>query len=102
MAEDKNLVLAKKIEKLIVDGNKDVLGRFDRLEANFSQRLGTLEEGQKAVIDLIKRLDSKVDKVDRKHDVSAQAQYDLMQDVKKGVGEIKEKLETHLRVPHAV
>lgn len=87
MAEE-NLNFAEKIEKLILDGNKEVLNR-----------IGNVEGGQKTILELIQRLDKKVDKIDKKHDINAMAQYDLMQDVKKDVRDVKEKLTEHMRQP---
>ena len=96
--EEKQMELTKRIEKLIVDGQREIMGGISHLQNGQNDILARVErfEGeQKEMVETMK-------KIDKKHDINAEAQYDLMQDVKKDVGEVKEKLHAHLRVPHAV
>ena len=81
MGEDKMKSNLDKIEKLIVDGQKEVLGKINRLEEGQKK----LEEGQK-------RIENKLNQIDKKHDNTATALYGLLQDTKKD-------LDAHIRQP---
>lgn len=92
---DENVNLAGKIEKLIVDGQRDIAQWASVLQDGQKE----LAEGQKTIIELIKRLDGKVDKIDKKHDINAIALYDLLQDTNKNVKRVEDKLDEHMRQP---
>jgi hypothetical protein len=103
MAESEDL--ASRIEKLIVDGQKEVLGKIDQVASDIGlvkEDIGLVKQDLNLVKQDVGWLKQELKRIDKKHDINAEAQYDLMQDVKKDVGEIKEKLEAHLRVPQAV
>jgi len=103
MAENKKAEFAERIEKLIVDGQKEVLQGILQLQDGQKEildRVGLLEEGQKRLVDSQNQIIEGVRKIDKKHDTNTIATHDLMQDVKKDVAEVKEKLEVHLRIPH--
>ncbi|MFA4844097.1 MAG: hypothetical protein WC632_04010 [Candidatus Margulisiibacteriota bacterium] len=98
MAEEKTNELLNKIEKLIVDGNKELLGRFDALAADvgvLKEDVGVLKEDVGTLKNDVGWIKLELKRIDKKHDTNADAQYDLMRDV-------KDKLEAHMRVPHAV
>jgi septation ring formation regulator EzrA len=84
-----------KIEKLIVDGNKEVLKRLDKLEEG--QR--SLEDGQKTLVDGQQRLERKVDRIDNTLNATTHASYGLLTDVQKDVKEVKDTLDKHVRLP---
>ena len=104
-AKDEKMDLAKQIEKLIVDGQKAVLGRLDGLSVEvgtLKQDVGTLKQDVgtlKQDVGMIKQdvgwVKAELKRRDKKHDINAQAHYDLLQDV-------RDKLDVHLRVAHAV
>jgi len=91
MAEE----LVKKIEKLIVDGNKEVLERIGRLEDGQRE----LKDGQKDLSYEIKAVDKKVDTIDKKIDTNTNALYGLLKDVQKDVKNVCGKLDEHIRQP---
>lgn len=95
MAEEKTKTSLEKIEKLILDGNKEVLGRLDKLEEG-QRELG---EGQRELREGQQRLDQKVERISKTLDATAQASYSLLTDVQKDVKEVKGKLEEHTRQP---
>ncbi|MFA4844902.1 MAG: hypothetical protein WC632_08165 [Candidatus Margulisiibacteriota bacterium] len=102
MAEERVASALDVIERLIVDGQKEVMQGILQLQSGQDELrtgqdelrggLNELREGQRSIIDWVK-------KIDKKHDVNADAHYDLLQAVKKDVGEVKEKLEAHMRQP---
>ena len=79
--EDKTKTMLSHIEKLIVDGNKEVLKRLDNLEAGQH----TLEAGQT-------RIEKEVERLGKTLNATAQASYDLLTDVNR-------KLDEHIRQP---
>lgn len=98
MEENKNLSLAEKIEKLILDNNKQVLSRLDRLEegqGGLMEGQRELMEGQRELKNGQKRLEAKVDAVhpSLKKEITATA-YAIKDD-------IKDKVDEHLRLAHA-
>jgi regulator of replication initiation timing len=101
-----DLTMAEKIEKLILDGQKEILGRIDGLSADvgtlkqdvgtLKQDVGTLKQDVGTLKQDVGWIKIELKRIDKKHDVTAQAQYDLLQDVRKEVGEVKEKIDAHL------
>jgi len=104
MAEEKTNELLNKIEKLILDGNKEVLEKVANVETNLGQRIDGVETNLTGVetnlTNEIGWVKQELKRIDKKHDTTTTAMYDLMLDVKKNVAEVKEKLEVHLRIPH--
>jgi peptidoglycan hydrolase CwlO-like protein len=101
MAE-KEKTLINQIEKLIVDGNKEVLRRLDGLEEG-QKRLELKVEGLDTKVGNLDRkvdgIDKKVDRVDRTLNATAHASYSLLTDVQKDVKEVKDALEKHVLLP---
>ena len=94
-----DLTMAEKIEKLIVDGQKEILGRIDGLSADvgtLKQDVGTLKQDVGMIKQDVGWVKAELKRIDKKHDINAQAHYDLLQDVRKEVGEVKGKLDAHL------
>ncbi|MFH1541898.1 MAG: hypothetical protein ABIE84_02270 [bacterium] len=92
----------ERIEKLIVDGQKEILDevrgnsrRIDGLEGKFDGLEGKFD-GLERKFD---RLDKKLDKIDKKHDTNAAALYDLLQDTRHDVNRIEHKLDEHMKQP---
>ena len=89
-----------RIEKLIVDGNKEVIGYIDKKIEETKQELKQ-ELGGK--IDNLDRkfdhLDKKVDRIDKTLNATALASYDLLIDVRKDVKQVDAKLDKHLFTP---
>jgi exonuclease VII small subunit len=101
MAE-KEKTLVDQIEKLIVDGNKEILRRLDGLEnGQMTLEAGqrALEVGQKTLEEGQKRLEFKVDKLSGIIDATAKASYGLLTDVRNEVKEVKDTLNKHVRLP---
>jgi len=84
----KMAITNKDIEKM-----KEVLDVVEKKFAEFGQGLGDKINGVE------KTLGDKIDKSDKKHDANATALYDLMQDVKKDVNRVENKLDEHVRQP---
>ena len=102
MAEDKKIDLAEKIEKLILDGQNKVLESISQLhdgQTEILKRVSSLEGGQKRLEDGQKTIIDWVKKIDKKHDINADANYDLLQDVKKDIKRVEDKLDEHMRKP---
>lgn len=103
MAEEKAKTTLDKIEKLIVDGQKEVLERIDRVEERIGGvegRIGDVETSLRQELgDKIDKLDKKVDKLDKKVDLHAQATHDLITDVRKDIKGVEDKLDVHMRQP---
>ena len=86
--EDKTKTMLSHIEKLIVDGNKEVLKRLDNLEAGQH----TLEAGQHTLEAGQTRIEKEVERLGKTLNATAQASYDLLTDVNR-------KLDEHIRQP---
>ena len=93
--EDNTKTMLDNIEKLIINGNKqlkeDLGGKIGQLDQKFDL-LETKVNGLDVKFD---RLGKKVDRLDRNVETNARAAYDLLTDV-------QNDLKAHLRVPHAV
>jgi signal transduction histidine kinase len=107
MAEDKTKSLVNKIEKLIIDGNKEVVAQLDhkieQVKIDILTEVDIKINGVKQELGgKIDRLDKKVDHLDATLDATARASYDLLTDVRDDVKRVSDKLDKHLLVPHAV
>ena len=108
-----------KIEKLIVAGNKEVLDRLKKVESDIGfiktdlgsvkGDVGSLKNDLGSVkkdIDYIKNdlvlVKKTIISIDKKHETNSVAMYDLLLDVRSDVRKASDKLEAHLKVPHAV
>jgi uncharacterized protein YfbU (UPF0304 family) len=100
--KEENAALGK-IEKLIVDGNKEVM---DRLEGKLDETTQELRREIKAVEtglgQRIDSLDKKIDRLDKKVETNTGALYDLLRDVQGDVKRVDGKLDEHLKVLHGV
>jgi len=94
MAE-KDKTLIDQIEKLIVNGNQEVLNRLGKLEVGMGEMKNDLI-GIKGKVD---NLDRKVDRIDNTLNATAQASYGLLTDVQKDVKEVKATLDKHVLLP---
>ena len=116
MAEEEEKLMLNKIEKLILDGNKEVLGRLDKLEDGQNEvlgRLDKLEDGQNEVLGRLdkledgqrtlekgqQQLDQKAERISKTFDATAQASYGLLTDVQKDIKEVKGRLNEHMCQP---
>ena len=114
--EDKTKTMLTQIEKLIVDGNKEVLKRLDNLEAGqhtleagqYTLEAGqhtleagqhTLEAGQHTLEAGQQRLEQKLETLSKTLDVTAQASYSLLTDVRDDVKRVEKKLDDHCKMP---
>ena len=107
--EDKTKTMLTQIEKLIVDGNKEVLKRLDNLEAGqhtleagqYTLEAGqhTLEAGQYTLEAGQQRLEQKLETLSKTLDVTAQASYSLLTDVRDDVKRVEKKLDDHCKMP---
>ena len=95
--EEKTTSLLNKIEKLIVDGQKEILDRVGNLEHGQKEVIDKLEKVEGGLVKVEKRVDSLDKKLDAVHDslkteikVTAYAIKD----------EIKDKIHEHLRLAH--
>lgn len=93
---DKSEELAGKIEKLIVDGNKEVIERVEKLRLEMRDTEGRLDkkiDGLDKKIDGVEgRLDKKIGALDKKADLYYKMlDYDI-KEVDKKVGEVKDNL----------
>lgn len=95
MIEGKENILVGRIEKLIVDGNKEVLEKLGELEVD----VGEIKKDMGEVKEKIGQLDKKVDRLGKTVEANAQASYGLLTAVRDDVKEVKEKLEKHIRLP---
>ncbi|OGC23302.1 hypothetical protein A2291_06540 [candidate division WOR-1 bacterium RIFOXYB2_FULL_42_35] len=99
MNKEKMAATLEKIEKLIIDGQQEIL---EKISEN-AQRIDQLDEKLGGKIDKldkrIDRLEQKVDRIDQKHDTNTQALYDLLQDTNRDVKRIEEKLDKHCQQP---
>ncbi|MFH1683884.1 MAG: hypothetical protein ABIA67_03275 [Candidatus Margulisiibacteriota bacterium] len=99
MAEEKTNKMLNKIEKLITGGNKEVLDRLDRVESRLGgveTGLNKLEDGQQKLAETLRK------EIKQSYDFTS---YDLNQAEKRlsdKIDKVDEKLEKHLKVPHAV
>lgn len=102
MAEEtgKGLDLARKIEKLIVDANKEVINRvekkLDETKYELRQEMSGLKQELRQGIG---KLDKKIDAVHTslKQEISTTAGI-----LDYGIKELDKKLEEHVRMPHPV
>lgn len=107
--KDKDLVEVKeesmldKIEKLIVDGQINVLAKIVQVETNLSQRIDGVETNLSQRIDKVDNringLDNRIDKLDNKVETNATALYDLLKDVQDDVKKVGNKLDEHMKQP---
>jgi archaellum component FlaC len=107
--KDEKMEMAAQIAKLITDGQKEVMARLDGIEGRFDglssdvgtikQDVGTLKQDVGTLKQDVSWLKVELKRIDKKYDVTAQAQYDLLQDVRKDVGDVRTKLEEHMRQP---
>ncbi len=89
--ENKEMPLAGRIEKLIVDGQKEVVGRLDKLEAGQKQ----LEAGQKEIITRLGKLESEMKEI--KFTVNAiDTALKLLQS---DITELDKKLDVYMKQP---
>ena len=81
------------IEKLIVDGQKEVLGRLDSVEKRLDAKIDSVEERLNAKIDSVEK------KLDAKIDGHIYMLYDLIKDTQKDIQRVEHKLDEHMRAP---
>jgi archaellum component FlaC len=107
MIEKKTKSTLDKIEGLILDGNKEIIDRIEnKLEAakhELRQEINGAKQELKQEINGAKQeLKQEIKEVDRKVEMYYKMlDYDI-KEVDKKVGEAKEKLEEHARLPHPV
>jgi len=90
-----------RIEKLIVDGQKDVVDKISNLDTKIDGVRHELKQEIGAVAKKFDGLDKKFDGLDKKVEMYYKMlDYDI-KEVGKKVGEVKDKLDEHIRVPHA-
>ena len=85
--------LLDRIEKLIVDGNKEVLQRVAQVETALRQEIHGVEHS------LRQELGGKIDRLEKKTDTNADAAYDLLKDVREDVKKVADKIDEHMRQP---
>jgi DNA repair exonuclease SbcCD ATPase subunit len=89
-----------KIEKLIIEGNKEVIAYVDKKIEEVKLELGgKIDEVKQELGGKIGGLDRKVDRIDNTLNATAQASYGLLTDVQKDVKEVKATLDKHVRLP---
>ncbi len=92
MSDNKVKTNLDAIEKLIVDGQKEVIKRIEAVE-------GELRHLDTKIDTVHSSLKSDLEKIDKKHDTNSQALYDLLQDTRKDVNRIETKLDAHIKQP---
>jgi hypothetical protein len=100
MAKEKTKTTLDKIEKLIVDGQKEVLERVGTVESSLREEIQTVETSLREEIQGVRRgLYDKIDKVDKKVELNAKATHDLLTDVREDVRRVENKLDEHIKSP---
>ncbi|MBI5400291.1 hypothetical protein HZB07_06810, partial [Candidatus Saganbacteria bacterium] len=101
MAEDNTKLFIDKIEKLIVDGNKEVVGYIDKkVEQTKNEILS--EVGKK-----FSEVNKKMDGLEQSFKKEIKQTYDFLSydigEVEKGISRVETKLDAHIKLPmHAV
>lgn len=100
MSEEKEKSLPERIEALLIDGQKEVFERFDRLDEGqkgIVTRIERLEEGQKQLATDVNKLDKKQDLYYKMLDYDIKEVGKKADDIRENVKRVEDKLEVHLR-----
>jgi len=94
MAEDKKIDLAEKIEKLIVDGQKEIM---DGMASQFQTMKDEFRQGQESLKkEILGKLDSVHSSLKTEISVTAVA---VKETVKEEIKLVEDKLDLHMRQP---
>ncbi|MBU1026249.1 MAG: hypothetical protein KKA31_00795 [Candidatus Margulisbacteria bacterium] len=104
MAEKKEKTTLDKIEKLIVDGQKDVIEQLGKRIDGVKQGLGDRIDGVEGKLD---KVEVKIDKIETSLRKEIKDAYDFLSHdigrLEKGLlNEVKSKLDEHVKILHSV
>jgi len=95
--------LVSKIEKLITNGNKEVLEKIGAIESGLKSVESSLHQEIRRVET---SLGQRIDRVESSLHQEIKQTYDFLsydiKEVEKKVDDVKMKLDKHLRIPHSV
>jgi len=99
MEEKNNLI--DRIEKLFLDGNKDVILHVDKkIEEAKNDSLNQVDRKfEEAKSEILNKVGRKFDQLEKVVSSTAQASYGLLTDVRGDVKEVKDTLDKHVRLP---
>ncbi len=106
MVEEKYKTNLEKIEKLIVEGQTEILKEVRNNSRKIDENSRKIDENSRKIDENSRKIDGnsrkidglneKLDKIDKKHDINTIALYDLLKETRE---DIKNKLDEHIRLP---